>query len=329
MTPKSLMTGLTAIALLTLPVAAFAALAELTGTVTDRFDDRIVIETTTGRILVEVDSDAGTAAMGDRVTVNGDLQGQTLRDATVTVDAQAAPAPAQATRPAPEAAQAPAAATPPAPRVFADAPSQAAGAAPIALPPLLAGLGLTDVRDATEDDGAREIRALLPDGARFEVDYDRSGEIKEMKTEPRAVLPQPLLDAVLSGPVRDRIATFDVDRIHEVEVEDDGRVEIKGAAGGARVEIEVAANGDLVSFERDEGNRRDARGDDRRGPGGDDGFALPRPEIERIASEAGYTDIERIETRGRHAEVWATNADAEPVRIRIDMSGDVTREERR
>ncbi len=287
-----MMTRLSVIALLTAPLAALAEPAELTGTIAERFDDRIVLDTAEGRILVELDDTAGPAPdTGAQVVVTGDLNGQTLRGATLRV--------ADATTP-----------PPPAPRV--------ADAATDTLPAELANLGLTDILDEVKSDGDRNIRGLLPDGSRFAAEYD-NGLLSEMKTEPRRAIPQSLLDAVLSAPVRDRIAAEDVGHIHEVEFESDGTIEIKGRDGMARIEMDIAADGQPIAIEREMGRR----GEGRPGP------QMTQEQAEQAALDAGYTDIERVVILRRHAMVLATNPDAEQVRIRIRMDGEVTREERR
>ena len=154
---------------------------------------------------------------------------------------------------------------------------------------------------------------------KFEAEYDRDGRLEEVKTEPKGTLPEELVTRLLSDDLRDAIADLGIARLHEIEVKSD-KIEVKGHDAESRpAEAEFAPSGLLLEFERKD------HGGKRKGPP----MQLGHDALRDIAHDAGYTDIGRIKIKGKHADLHATNPDDEPVKLRIDADGQITREERR
>lgn len=271
--------------------AVLAENARVRGEVEQVFDGRILLKTEDGSILVALPDDiaAGSLEVGQRLMVEGARSGADMVATTVQLQPGAR-----------------------------DDKAEAGAAADRDLPEALAGLDLRDLRIDRDDDETK-YRARLNGDIKFEAEYGRDGRLEEVKTESRGSLPDALVARLLSGEIRDAIAGLGIARLHEIEVEDD-KIEVKGFdAAGRPAEAEFAPSGLLLEFERKDD------GDARKGPP----MRLDRAALRDIARAAGYTDIDKIRIKGRHADLDATNPDDEPVRLRIDAQGQITREERR
>lgn len=288
----NIISGLAVMALLSTPMVALAQSAEVSGRIAERFGNSVVVDTGDRRVLVETSDASGPAfEPGTEVTFTGDLDGDTMRAA------QLRPNDDTSARPAPD---------------TGSENSNAAVTGPLTM------LDLQDVREDRKSDGELEIRAMLAGDLRIEAEYDRDGRLEEVKTEPRGELPRDFVDAILPQAAREQLQRLNFDRIHEIEFDDDGEIEVKGHINNMPAEAEMTAAGQLIEFERKTDERAEKRP-----------FDMPRPEIEQHVRDAGYDDVERIEIRGRHADVWAENPEGESVRVRVEMNGDITREERR
>jgi hypothetical protein len=121
------------------------------------------------------------------------------------------------------------------------------------LPPLVEALRLTEVEvvHAHERHG-RDIAGTLPGGARIEIDFDRTGAVEDIEARdrdgfPAAEVAAAVPEAVRASPDYPADARFD-----ELELHDDGRVEIEGVrADGREFEAEFAASGQLLEMKLD------------------------------------------------------------------------------
>lgn len=188
------------------------------------------------------------------------------------------------------------------------------------LPGELSALGLEDIRDYRDGDDDREVRATL-NGTAFEVEYD-DGRIEEITAAPGAFLPRAVLEALVPSEALSRTSDMGIGSIAQVEFDDDGEIEIIGTDADSPVEVKIAANGQMLEFER----RDRARGGP---PDHAIRHGLAEEDVRRIAAEAGYGDVDWIKTRPNHVEFEATNPDGETVEVRLNRDGRVVREERR
>lgn len=187
------------------------------------------------------------------------------------------------------------------------------------LPVELSALGLEDVRDYRDDDD-REIRATL-DGTAFEVEYDDS-RIEEIAAAPGASLPLAVLEALVPSEALARAGEMGIGSFAQVEFDDDGEIEIIGTDADGPVEVKIAANGQMLEFQRRDRARRGP-------PDHAIRHGLAEADVRRIAADAGYGNVDWIEIRPNHVEFDATNPDGETVEVRLNRDGRVVREERR
>jgi hypothetical protein len=275
--------------------AAFSQDAAVRGKITQIFDGRVLLQTEDGAVLVELPDgvEGDSLEPGQRIAVEGDRTGSDMVATVLRLQSESNGVEHSAgdTREA------------------SDTPD---------LPDALAGLDLRDLRIERDDDETK-YRARLDGDIKFEAEYDRAGRLREVKTEPKGTLPAGLIKRLLSDDIRDAITDLGIARLHEIEVKSD-QIEVKGHDDNDRpAEAEFAPSGLLLEFERK------AHGGKRKGPP----MQLGRDALRDIARDAGYTDIGRIKVKGNHADLHAINPDDEPVRLRVDAAGQITREERR
>lgn len=256
--------------------------AQLSGIVADVFDGQIVVTTTEGRVLVTLPDGAQAPQTGSSVTLAGSRNGANF--AATQIDTPAAPSTPTAAQGAEQAAQ---------------------------LPAALRDLGLTDVLAKVDDDNDMDIYAQMPGGGWVFIETDgRDQRIEEVKTDGTA-MPEALIAALLPEQVRSAPRVAELDRIVEIELDDDGEIEIKGiATDGMRVEIEFNRAGQLDDIKLSRDDRRSLTTD------------AARAELETL----GYTDIGYIDRSGRHVTAIARNPNGEQVEVRLDDAGRVERE---
>ena len=235
-------------------------------------------------------------------------------------------------------------ATPEAPAATPEAP--AAQSAPVALPPALANLGLTDV---TQKDARRGklIDAKL-NGTDFRAFTDAAGTLRAVMMKD-AALPQPVLDALLPQPVRGAQIAGQFAEIHGLRL-GEGDFGIMGKdSAGERMHAVFAEDGTLKRFGRGDGprmgdkggfdkgkkgfgkdhkggkkgDRRDGRTGDRAGPMG---TPLDDAALREAATAAGYTNLGEIAAAGPRRMINATNPQGEAVTVEIAPNGKVLRE---
>jgi len=274
--------------------AAFSQDAAVRGEIRQIFDGRVLLQTDEGAILVQLPDDVEGDSLepGQRFAVEGDRTGSDMVATAMRLQSESDGAGGDAGDD----------------REASDTPD---------LPDALAGLDLRDLRIERDDDETK-YRARL-DGMKFEAEYGADGRLEEVKTERAGTLPDQLVAGVLSAELRNAISNLGFVRLHEIERETD-KIEVKGHdAENRRMEAEFAPSGLLLEFERkDEGTKGD-------GPP----MQLGHDALRDIALDAGYTDIDKIKIKGNHADLNATNPDDEPVKLRINADGQITREERR
>lgn len=203
----------------------------------------------------------------------------------------------------------------------------------IALPPLLADLGLERVDVDTEEHGGREYEGWLPDGVEIEAVFDASGNLVEIEADDGA-LPASVIEAVLPQAVRDSEIMAQFGTIDEIKTRD-GRFGISGEDGnGADMRALFDEAGNVLRFGRDD----DDRGRDRKrhhredGPGRDgNARATPAPVVDTVAinqrlTEAGYDSFGLLRQEGPRLLLDATNPDGETVTLELDRQGEVVRE---
>lgn len=184
-----------------------------------------------------------------------------------------------------------------------------AGAAGVALPAPLSGLGLTEVRTRPDDDGELYIYARTPAGGwiRAEAWGDRLIEVQADGPG----LPQALVEAMLPAAVLAEPRLADIARLTEIDLDDDGGISVEGyGADGMRIEIEFSRDGRLLEYERERDDRR----------------SMSEEAARARLAELGYTGVGFIARGGRHVTAMATNPFGDTVEVRLDEQGRVERE---
>ncbi len=283
MLKRKLTSTVAALALATgLALPLIAQDAQLSGIVADVFDGQIVVTTPEGRILVTLPDGTQAPQAGASVTLAGSRDGANFT--ATQIDASAAQQTAAATPSAQDSAM---------------------------LPAALRDLGLTDILAKVDDDQDMDIYARMPDGGWVYIETDgRDQRIEEVKTDGTA-MPANMIEALLPEQVRSAPRVAELDRIVEIELDDDGEIEIKGiAADGMRVEIEFNRAGQLDDIKLSRDDRR----------------SLTVDAARDALGALGYTDIGYIDRSGRHVTAMALNPDGEQVEVRLDDAGRVERE---
>ncbi|WP_108661004.1 PepSY domain-containing protein [Acuticoccus kandeliae] len=120
------------------------------------------------------------------------------------------------------------------------------------LPDALASVGFSEEGRRHWDHGRVEIWGTLPDGTHVEAHFNRAG-LEDVEAKGRgAGLPIDLVDAIVGKERTAFPALLDLARLREIEIDDDGGVEIEGVAADGR-EIKAAFDraGRLVDFKHD------------------------------------------------------------------------------
>jgi hypothetical protein len=270
---------MTAIALATalgLPTLGLPTLAQegqtLSGTVAEVFGRQAVVATATGRVLVQLPDGVEVPAQGARVDLAGTLAGETFAATAVTVTGVVDPAEE-------------------------------------ALPAALRGLGLTQVRTRPDDDGETYIHAAMPGGGWLRAEA-RGDRLLEVQSD-GAGLPEPLIAALLPETVRAEPRLADIERITEIDLDNDGEIDVEGfAADGMRIEMEFDRAGRLTDLDLERDDRRSLTEDAAR---------------QRLA-ELGYGEVGFVNRGGRHVDAVALNPYGDWVEVRLDERGRVERE---
>lgn len=258
--------------------AALAQSGDVTGRVTDVFDTQFMLEADGQRWLVTPGDGVTLPQANTTVAVTGTRDGNTL-DATGIRQVSGE--------------------------------TRAPSASDANLPAELRGLGLTDLRDREDDDGERRIGGRLPDGTELKVDYDRSGAVDEVETNRDGSIPQALLTAILPTALTDAPEFTGMTRVTEIEIDND-ELHVEGfGENGARIDIEAAPDGSILSYEREVD--RDRR-------------AMEAGAARTELASLGYSDIRDGRADEAALTFTATNPYGELVNVRLDDAGRVTRE---
>ncbi len=243
------------------------------------------------------------------------------------------------------------------------APETPAAAAPATaeLPAVLLGLGLADVKIRNTRHG-RMIEAQL-DGQSFRAMLDGEGTLRGAGVKGDASLPQPVVDALLPQAVRDQSVLGQFARINGAMWGEKGNVGLRGVdAEGVTLRAMLEPDGTLIRFGRggddddhrgmgrgkgdhdkgygkhDRGGKHERKGDRdgwKRGGhgerGGPDGMAprtmmIPDDEVQKLAIDAGYTDLGAITRDGPRVTIEGVNPQGETVVIEIGPKAGVVRE---
>lgn len=237
------------------------------------------------------------------------------------------------------------------------APEAPAAAAPAAaeLPTVLQGLGLTDIKNRNTRHG-RMVEAQL-DGQPFRAMLDSDGALRGAGLKGDAALPQPLIDALLPQAVRDQSVLDQFARINGVMWGEKGNVGLRGVdAEGVNLRAMLEPDGTLIRFGRggdggdhkemrrgdrgdhdkgfrkhDRGGKHDRHGDREGKRGGHDGMSprammIPDEEVQKMATDAGYTDLGAITRDGPRVSIEGVNPQGEPVLVEIGPKAGVVRE---
>lgn len=255
---------------------------QLSGTVADVFDGQIVVNTSEGRLLVTLPDGTAAPQAGTDVTMSGARDGANFTATQIDTAAAAQ-----------------------------SAPTATGGGNTTALPAALQDLGLTNVLIREDDDRDLDIYGELPGGGWVKIETDgRDQRIDEIKTDGTA-LPDDMIAAFLPEQLRNAPRVAEMDRIVEIELDDDGEIKIEGfAADGMRVEIDFERNGEMDDYEVSRDDRRSLTVEDARAA-----FA-----------NLGYTQIGYVDRSGRHVTAIALNPNGEQVEVRLDEEGRVSRE---
>ncbi len=256
--------------------------AQLSGTVADVFDGQIVFTTSEGRVLVTLPEGAEAPQMGANVTMAGSRNGSNFTATQIDTAAETQPAP-----------------------------TAAGSNDSAALPAPLQDLGLTNVLIREDDDRDLDIYGEMPGGGWVKIETDgRDQRVEEIKTDGTA-LPDAMIATFLPEQLRNAPRVAELDRIVEIELDDDGEIKIEGlTADGMRVEIEFERNGEMDDYELSRDDRRSMSVEDARAT-----FA-----------DLGYTEIGYVDRSGRHVTAIALNPNGEQVEVRLDEAGRVERE---
>lgn len=266
-------TTLTALALAaTLGAPLSAQDAQLSGTVTEAFGQQVIVATSQGRLLVTVPEGSETPAAGAQVNLTGTRHGETFTAIALNITA-----------------------------------TMARGEA--TLPDALRGLGLSDIRSRSDDDGDAYIYARMSGDGWLRAEA-RGGQIEEVQSE-SAGLPDALVAALLPDTIRNEPRVAELARITEIDFDDDGEISIEGTAtDGMLVEMEFSRTGQLRDYERER----------------DDRASLSEEAARDRLGALGYTQIGYIERGGRKVEAQAMNPYGDWVEVRLDDEGRVDRE---
>lgn len=273
---KRMITAVAIAAVLGTPLAAQDA--RVSGTVAESFGNQVVVTTAEGRILVTLPDGTAVPATGTQL----DLTGTRTGDVFVATAAE--------------------------PVATITAPVPAAGGA-VTLPPAVQRLGLTDVRTRRDDDGDIDVYGRLPDGGWVKVEVERDA-IKEVKSE-SVGLPSAVISAVLPAAVMNEPRLAAMDRIVEIELDDDGEISVDGySADGMQVELKFNRDGRLDEYKQERDDRRSMT------------EAAARDQLAAL----GYTDIAFVDRGGRHVSALAVNRFGDLVDVRLNEQGRVERE---
>lgn len=239
----------------------------------------------------------------------------------------------------------PAAPTPPA---AAEAP------APVALPQALQEAGLTDVTTKRGPRDGSRLEGKLPDGTLIEAMLDRDGQLRGVKAQGDAALPQALVAQLVPQAVRDNAVFPELGSLRAVFTGERGVMLAGQDAEKNRVHAGFAQDGTLLRFGRGDDEARDhkhrkhehgKRHDDRRGdrdhdkrdmrgddqPGAPDrqGAVTDEGALRQALTSAGYTDLGAITQDGPRVTAEATNPEGEAVLVELNPQGRVVRESAR
>jgi hypothetical protein len=209
------LTALILAATLGAPLAAQDA--QLSGTVTESFGQQVIVATSDGRLLVTLPDGTQAPATGAQVDLTGTRDGETFNASALAVVAMTGPGEAT-------------------------------------LPEALRGLGLSDIRSRSDDDGDTYIYARMSGDGWLRAET-RGGQIEEVQSE-SAGLPDALIAALLPDTIRNESRVAELARITEIDFDDDGEISIEGTASdGMRVEMEFGPTSDVRDYERERDDR--------------------------------------------------------------------------
>ncbi|WP_158626096.1 PepSY domain-containing protein [Arsenicitalea aurantiaca] len=281
------------------------------GEVGDVFGSRFLIEDETGRVLVDPArplAEGLSLENGETLVIVGEATPDGFRATSVT---RADGTELLAGAPAAQVAQA-APATP------------AASAAPVASGPIdeaaaiaiLEGMGFSDIRLDDREDDHFEFEVRDADGRDIDIDLYFDGTIRDIDVDDDRRATSVDLSLLLPEEVQRAIAERGIVDVMEFESRRN-HYKVEGyTEDGREIEIEI-------------------RNDDRVGRVSVDG---PRPRVPADFNEAalrdsvegqGYVISGALERKPRHVELVATNPEGEPVRLHVDLNGEVYKEQLR
>lgn len=124
------------------------------------------------------------------------------------------------------------------------------------LPAALRGLGLTEIQIRPDDDNDGEIYINARNGAGWLRAEARGDRLEEVESH-GAPLPAALIATILPAPVRAEPRLAEITQMTEIDLDDDGFISVEGvAADGMRIEIDIAPDGRLHSYERESAGRK-------------------------------------------------------------------------
>lgn len=189
----------------------------LSGTVAEVFGPQLIVNTSDGRVLVEVPAELAVPQVGSRVSLEGQRDGDRFTASALTVIAVTDPAEA-------------------------------------ALPQALRGLGLSQLRSRPDDDGEVYWSARLPEGGFLRAET-RGDQVLEIQGDDTGLPPQ-LVNALLPAGIAQGPWRTELERVTEIDF-DDRELSVEGFdADGMRIELEFAPDGRLMDYERERDDRR-------------------------------------------------------------------------
>ncbi|MDO5658336.1 MAG: hypothetical protein Q4G36_08440 [Paracoccus sp. (in: a-proteobacteria)] len=246
---------------------------------------------------------------------------------------------------------APATEAPTAPATTAPATEAPATPAPATLPEILRNPIFTDVTTEPARRGnLTMVKATLADGTELRGVIDAEGNLTGLSAPQGTALPQIAVDALMPENLRGNAFLSNFATISAIGSRD-GAVMIGGQdAAGQQVRAGFDAEGQLMRFGRNDGERRgpgfhgersdrgergehrrergEQRGDrgDRRERGAETRAPIDEAAIRATLEAAGYTRIDDIERSRRGIKADAVNPQGQEVELTLNESGEIIRE---
>lgn len=234
-------------------------------------------------------------------------------------------------------------------------PPAAAAQAPVALPKALQDAGLSDVTTKRGPRDGSRIQGKLPDGTLIDAMLDRDGQLRGVKAQGEAALPQALVAQLVPQAVRDNAVFAELGSLRAVFTGERGVMLAGQDAEKNRVHAAFAQDGTLLRFGRgddeardrkdrkhEHGKRHDDRKGDRKGdrdhdkrdkrgdarPAAPDrqGAVIDEGALRQALTSAGYTGLGAISQDGPRVTAEATNPEGEAVLVELNPQGGVVRE---